>query len=124
MARVLIAEDEGELAETLAGVLRGAGHEVRTTGNGDEALVLAGELQPELVISDWMLGSWTDGIALIEGLRAGSPRLAAILMTGYPTARLRAWADPKRGLGFLEKPFSLSDFRALVQEVLEFTEPA
>lgn len=118
MARVLIAEDEAELAETLAGVLRNGGHEVRTTTNGEEAAELARELRPDLVIADWMLGSWTDGISLIEGLRAGAPQMAAILMTGYPTARLRAWADPKRGLGFLEKPFSLSDFRALVDELL------
>ena len=124
MARVLIAEDEAELAQTLAGVLRGAGHDVRTTANGEEALELAAEQCPDLVISDWMLGSWTDGISLIEALRGKTPRLAAILMTGYPTARLRAWADPKKGLGFLEKPFSLSDFRALVEQVLGFTERA
>lgn len=124
MARVLIAEDEAELAETLAGVLRRAAHDVRTTGNGDEALEIARDWGPDLVISDWMLGSWTDGIHLIEGLRAGAPRTAAILMTGYPSARLRAWADPKKGLGFLEKPFSLSAFRALVEEVLVFRGPA
>ena len=120
MPRVLIAEDEAELAETLAAVLRGAGHEVRTTCNGEEALDIAAEWCPELVISDWMLGSWTDGIAVIESLRAHTPGLAAILMTGYPSARLRSWADPKNGLGFLEKPFSLSAFRALVEEVLLF----
>ena len=124
MARVLIAEDEATLAQTLADVLRGAGHEVRITADGDEALALARELCPELVISDWMLGTWTDGVTLIDSLRAATPQLAAILMTGYPTAQLRAWADPKRGLGFLEKPFSLSDFRALVDQVLEFTERA
>jgi len=124
VARVLIAEDEVELAETLAAVLRNAAHDVRTTGNGDEALAIARAWCPELVISDWMLGSWTDGISLIEGLRAGAPGMSAILMTGYPSARLRAWADPKKGLGFLEKPFSLSAFRALVEEVLVFRGPA
>ena len=124
MARVLIAEDEAELAETLAGVLRGAAHDVRVTGDGDEALAIARDWCPDLVISDWMLGSWTDGIHLIEGLRASAPGLAAILMTGYPSARLRTWADPSKGLGFLEKPFSLSSFRALVEEVLVFRGPA
>ena len=124
MARVLIAEDEAELAETLAGVLRRAAHDVRVTGNGDEALAIARDWCPDLLISDWMLGSWTDGISLIEGLRATAPGLAAILMTGYPSARLRTWADPRNGLGFLEKPFSLSAFRALVEEVLVFKGPA
>ena len=124
MARVLIAEDESELAETLAGVLRGAAHDVRTTCDGDEALAIARDWCPDLVISDWMLGSLTDGISLIEGLRASAPGLSAILMTGYPSPRLRAWANPQKGLGFLEKPFSLSAFRALVEEVLVFRGPA
>lgn len=124
MARVLIAEDEAGLAETLAAVLRGAAHEVRTAGNGDEALAIARDWFPDLVIADWMLGSWTDGVRLIEDLRGAAPGLSAILMTAYPSAQLRAWADPARGLGFLEKPFSLAAFRALVEQVLIVKERA
>ena len=92
VARVLIAEDEAELAQTLADVLRGAGHEVRTTANGDEALALARELCPELVISDWMLGTWTDGVTLIDSLRAATPAAR-----GDPDDRLPVRAAARLG---------------------------
>jgi len=124
VANVLIAEDETELAETLAEVLRAAGHVVRIAANGDDALHLASDFSADLVISDWALGNAPDGLALIDRLRAARPALRGILMTGYPSARLRAWAEADEALGLLEKPFSLSDFRALVARVLGVTRPA
>ena len=123
MARVLIAEDEAELAATLADVLRGAGHDVCTCSNGEDALATARDFQPDLLISDWMLGSWVDGVALIERVRGDAPGLSVILMTGYASARLRTWAQTGVD-GLLEKPFSLSEFRALVERVLPVKEPA
>lgn len=124
MANVLIAEDEAELAVTLADVLRGGGHEVRTAAGGAEALALARELAPDLLISDWALGSPPDGLELIEQMRALLPGLRAILVTGYPSARLRSWGEADPRLGMLEKPFSLADFRALVARVLAVKSPA
>lgn len=118
MANVLIADDEAHLADTLAEVLRGAGHEVRIAAGGTQALSLAGERSPDLLISDWALGGPPDGIDLIEQMRVTRPRMRAILMTGYPSARLRAWAENDPALGMLEKPFSLAEFRALVARML------
>jgi two-component system response regulator FlrC len=118
VAFVLVAEDETELAATLASVLRGAGHEVTTTANGDEALRLARGRAPDLLISDWALEGSIDGIALIEAVRAGQPQVRAILMTGYPSARLRSWAAAGGCAGLLEKPFPLAELRALVTRTL------
>ena len=118
MAHVLIVEDEAELAGTLAQVLRSAGHEVRTAPGGSQALLLSRHFAPDLLISDWSLGSPPDGIELIDQLRAHHPNLRAILMSGYPSASLRAWSDSNPESGLLEKPFSLSDFRTLVTRVL------
>jgi DNA-binding NtrC family response regulator len=119
VARVLIAEDELELAQTLRDVLQAAGHEARTAAGGEAALALAREFAPELVISDWSLATPPDGMALIESLRAELPGVRAILMTGYPSARSRAWAASDSALALLEKPFSLADLRAAVARVLE-----
>jgi DNA-binding NtrC family response regulator len=124
VAHVLIAEDEAELGGTLAEVLRAAGHTVRTAPGGAEALELARELAPDLLISDWALGSAPDGLQLIEQIRALRPGLRAILVTGYPSARLRSLAETDPTLGMLEKPFSLADFRALVARVLAVKTPA
>src|SRR5215831_1981737 len=89
MARVLVAEDEAELAQTLIDVLESAGHEACCATSGAAARELADRFAPDLVISDWALAGPSDGLALIEALRAERPCVRAILMTGYPSARLR-----------------------------------
>jgi len=124
VANVLIAEDEAELARTLAEVLRAAGHTVRTAPGGSQALALARQLAPELLISDQDLSDPPNGLALYEQMSAARPGLRVILMTGYASPSLRAWAESHAGAGLLEKPFSLSDFRALVARVSGVTGPA
>jgi two-component system cell cycle sensor histidine kinase/response regulator CckA len=118
VARVLVAEDELGLAQGLIEVLQAAGHEVRSTAGGGPARELARELVPDLVISDWALASPPDGQVFIDELRAERPAVRAILMTGYPSERLRAWASADPSLTLLEKPFSLADFRAAVARLL------
>ncbi len=52
MARILIAEDEPDIRELVAFVLRFAGHEVTATPNGEEALNQAGLIVPDLILMD------------------------------------------------------------------------
>jgi two-component system, NtrC family, response regulator AtoC len=121
LANVLIVEDETELAGTLAEVLRAAGHQVRTASGGAPALALAHDSPPDLLISDWALGSPPDGLELVEQMRVARPQLAVILMTAYASETLRAWSEAHPQWGLLEKPFSLSGFRELVSRVLGVT---
>jgi len=79
---------------------------------------VANESHPEFVISDWALGGVPNGLELIARLRVARPGLRAILMTGYPSAPLRGWANGDPCSGMLEKPFSLAEFRAAVARVL------
>ena len=55
MARILVVEDDPNLLEILRYNLRAAGHEVRTASTGEDALRLAREQPPELVLLDLML---------------------------------------------------------------------
>jgi len=52
MARILIAEDEPDIRELIAFILRFAGYEVTTTSNGEEALTQAAVLIPDLILMD------------------------------------------------------------------------
>jgi len=52
MARILIAEDEPDIRELVAFVLRFAGHEVTTTPNGEDALHQASMIIPDIIIMD------------------------------------------------------------------------
>jgi DNA-binding response OmpR family regulator len=52
MAKLLIAEDERDIRELIAFTLRYAGHEVHQATNGEEALNMAKELIPDLILMD------------------------------------------------------------------------
>ena len=52
MAKILIAEDEHDIRELVAFKLRFAGHEVATTANGDEAVQMALQIIPDLILMD------------------------------------------------------------------------
>jgi CheY-like chemotaxis protein len=52
MASILVAEDEPDIRELVAFTLRFSGHEVITTMNGEDAVNIAGQIKPDLIIMD------------------------------------------------------------------------
>ena len=52
MAKIVIAEDEPDIRELIAFTLRFAGHEVTATSNGEEALLQASRIIPDIIIMD------------------------------------------------------------------------
>ena len=64
-ANMLLVEDDAALAELLAWHFQREDFEVRRTGDGEEALLLAQESPPDLVLLDWM----TEGLSGIEVCR-------------------------------------------------------
>jgi CheY-like chemotaxis protein len=52
MAKILIAEDEPDIRDLVAFTLRFAGHEVVATSNGEEALLSAPAVKPDLILMD------------------------------------------------------------------------
>ena len=67
--RILVVEDDQEIAEVLRRTLRQEGHEVRSAGDGEEALSAAAEFVPDLVILDLGLPK-LDGVEVLRRLRA------------------------------------------------------
>jgi two-component system phosphate regulon response regulator PhoB len=123
--KLLLIEDDPALAELVEYRFRGEGYVVRTTGDGDEALLLAAEDPPDLVLLDWMIAG-TSGIEVCRQLRrAKSTAHVPIIML---TAR-GAEDDRVRGLetgadDFVTKPFSPRELIARVAAVLRRVRPA
>jgi CheY-like chemotaxis protein len=115
MAKILVVDDEEPVRELLAMVLEAVGHQVQQAIHGRQALDLAAQQPPDLVIVDAMMPVM-GGAELCRRLKS-TPSTAAvpvILMSaaGAPAAR-GANAD-----AFLAKPFNLSDMETLVQQWL------
>ena len=69
MARILVAEDNPDIALALAVLLRRNGHDVTRAADGEEALQVATELHPELVVLDIGLPR-LDGWGVLARIRA------------------------------------------------------
>jgi two-component system phosphate regulon response regulator PhoB len=105
--RILVVDDEPEIAALVAYHLARAGYQVSTAGTGPEALRAAREERPSLVVLDLMLPGMS-GYDVLEQLRqdGGTSNVAVLMLTAR-----RDEADRIRGLAlgaddYLTKPFS------------------
>ncbi len=124
-AKLLLVEDDPALSELLQFRFENEGYSVRTTADGDQALVLVDEDLPDLVILDWMIEG-TSGIEVCRRLRRNKKTAhVPIIML---TAR-EAEDDRIRGLetgadDYLTKPFSPRELLARVAAVMRRIRPA
>src|SRR5262245_53212790 len=65
MARLLLVEDDRALADLVTYHFERSGYGVTRTGDGEEALILADEVKPDIILLDWMI----EGISGIEVCR-------------------------------------------------------
>jgi CheY-like chemotaxis protein len=114
---ILVVDDDEVLGRILARVLQQQGHAVRRAESAAEALALARDRTPHLVLVDLCLPV-TDGVELARQLRKEHPGIHLILMTAYP---LRLRDQPRLAKEFnqvLTKPLDLADLRQAVDSTL------
>jgi PAS domain S-box-containing protein len=114
-SRVLLVEDDPQVAELVDAMLHDLGHSVVRAGGVDEALSRLEQDQGiQLVLSDVIMPGGKSGVDLAEQLAATRPGLPVVLCSGYTggdQGRARAGDWP-----FISKPFSLETLaQALAQ---------
>ncbi len=123
--RVLLVEDEPAQREILAYNLEAEGFDVARAETGDEALLLADEVGPDLILLDWMLPG-VSGIEICRRLKSKPEmRQVPIIMISARTEEM----DRVRGLetgadDYVVKPYSVVELMARVRSQLRRTRPA
>jgi two-component system phosphate regulon response regulator PhoB len=122
---ILVAEDEGALVTLLRYNLEREGYRVLEAQDGEEALLVAAEEKPDLVLLDWMLPQLS-GIEVCRRLRGRQEtrNVPIIMLTarGEETDRIRGLdtgADD-----YLTKPFSMIELLARLRAVLRRIRPS
>lgn len=117
-ALVLIVDDEAPLADALAYIVEDAGYKTLIASHGRQALALAREHHPALVITDLMMPH-LDGTGLIAALRADAARDSHIappiilLTAGGMQQAHNAGADV-----VIRKPFDIAQIEELLERFL------
>jgi two-component system phosphate regulon response regulator PhoB len=122
---LLLVEDDRALADLLMWHFDREGYEIVRTADGDEALILAEERTPDLVILDWMIEG-VSGIEVCRRLRrrASTARVPIIMLTarGEESDRIRGLETGADD--YVTKPFSPRELIARVGAVLRRIRPA
>jgi DNA-binding NtrC family response regulator len=119
--RVLIVDDEADSKTALGLLLSTWGYEVLEASDGIEALDLAAEFRPAVVVSDLVMPGM-DGLALLEALRAELPAASVILLTGHATVETAVSAMKEGAYDYLTKPVDVRRLRVLVAKAIEKSE--
>lgn len=117
MARVLVAEDEVLIRVDIVETLEEGGHTVvGEAGDGEQALQLARELAPELVIMDVKMPKMDGVEAATRIVEEGSG--AVLVLTAFSDKELVERAAEAGSIGYLVKPFQPPQLLAAVQVAL------
>ena len=121
-ARILVAEDDPDLAPVLEEVFQEDGYDVLRAADGLEAVRIAGQHRFDLILLDVQLPKM-DGFAVCRALRADQ-RLAAVpivMLTGRVAARDLVTAFGEGVTDYMTKPFAVAQLRARVRAWLTRT---
>lgn len=118
-ARILIIDDEPEVAQMLGDIMLAEGHEVETADSGERALQLLSSSSFDVILSDVRMPR-LDGPSLYAALERRDPALLqrTAFVSGdtlSPSARVFLQRVHRP---FLEKPFTLEEVRELVDQIL------
>ena len=117
-ARILVIDDDTPIRETLSLALETAGFKVDTAKNGKEAIAKSQENFYNLAIVDWRLPD-IEGTKLLGDLKETTPRMAKILLTGFPSMDNAIDAVNNAADAFLVKPVKLENLVAKIKELLK-----
>ena len=123
--RLLLVEDDPALAELLVWHFTKADYDVRQTPDGEEALILARETPPDVVILDWMIESLS-GIEVCRRLRRipDTANVPIIMLTARGEEEDRIRGLETGADDYVTKPFSPRELIARLNAVLRRVRPA
>lgn len=117
-AKILIVEDDRVVARDILQQLTGMGHTVvGSTGRGEDAVALAQDTEPELVLMDIRLEGSLDGIDAAQQIRERC-RIPVVFLTAYSDDETVKRATVTEPFGYLLKPYEDSQLRTIIDMAL------
>ena len=107
-AKILVVDDDPDIVEVLAELLKKEGHQVTTCANGAAAISAGREEKFDVVLADIRLPDM-DGLAVLRALLEANAETAVIVMTAFGTVETAIQAIKGGAYDYIPKPFKLDD---------------
>jgi len=117
-ARILVVDDDESIRKTLEAILRGKGYHVDTAENGKQAIEKTNNDFYNVALIDVRLPDM-DGTELIGRLKETEPRMAKIILTGFPSQQNAIDAVNKGADGYVLKPFDAAGLLMTIEKHLK-----
>ena len=118
--RVLVVDDEVNIAELLTMALRYEGWDIESAHSGRSAVAAAKEFAPDAIVLDMMLPDF-DGLEVLRKVRATSADVPVLFLTARDAVEDRVAGLTAGGDDYVTKPFSLEEVVARLRVILRRT---
>jgi two-component system OmpR family response regulator len=115
--RVLVVDDEENIAELLRMALRYEGWDVETALSGSKAVTTAKRQRPDAIVLDMMLPDF-DGMEVLKRLRTEQPDVPVLFLTARDSVEDRVAGLTAGGDDYVTKPFSLEEVVARLRALM------
>ena len=117
--RILVAEDEKSVRDTMVDLLSEAGFEVQGAGDGEEALHMLQENSFNIVITDLKMPG-ADGLQVLEGVKKIDHETIVIICTGFGTVDTAVKAMKLGAFEYITKPIKIDEIKLVIARALEY----
>lgn len=121
--RILVVEDDKEVAGFVIRGLKEAGHVVEHADNGRDGLFLAASEPFEAIILDRMLPGGIDGLRVLETLRSQKNTVPVLILSALAEVDERVKGLKAGGDDYMTKPFAFSELLARVEALVRRGKP-
>jgi DNA-binding NtrC family response regulator len=117
-ARILVVDDDESVRKVLSLILEEEGYVVDTAENGKEAIEKSESKFYNLALIDIRLPDM-EGTKLLTAIKESTPKMAKIIITGYPTLKNAVEAVNKGADAYILKPFNMDNVLETIKEQLK-----
>jgi DNA-binding NtrC family response regulator len=114
---ILVVDDDADMREMVHDMLKDRGHQVTTSGSGQEALKLLGEEDYAVVLTDLRMKGM-QGIELLTEIKKTFPDISVILMTAFGSVETAVEAMKYGASDYLTKPVKKDELIRVVERVI------
>ncbi|MBC7144228.1 MAG: sigma-54-dependent Fis family transcriptional regulator [Thioclava marina] len=120
MSDILIVDDEKDIRELIADILRDEGFQTRLAANSNECMDEINAQEPALMILDiWLKDSKMDGIDILKTVKRDNPDVPVIIISGHGNIEIAVAAIKQGAYDFIEKPFNIDQLMVVISRAME-----